>query len=114
MIAAQPIVETGFPHIDTVVRRIVETSSPVGVLLFGSYARGEQRPDSDMDLLVVVPDEIVQKRAHGAMLRRSVSGVPMSMDLVVVRRSELERWRNVKGLVYREAVNEGKVLFGVV
>jgi uncharacterized protein len=41
------------PIVDEMVRRIVEVADPVAVVLFGSYARGTARPDSDVDLLVI-------------------------------------------------------------
>jgi predicted nucleotidyltransferase len=42
--------------IPEITRRIVETSHPEKIILFGSYARGTSGPDSDLDLLVIVPN----------------------------------------------------------
>ena len=107
-------VSSGDANVDLIVRTIVETSAPLGVLLFGSRARGDHRPDSDVDLLVVVDDAVTDTIRHAGALRMSVIDVPMSMDILVVRAETLGRMRDFPGFVYREALRDGRVLFGHV
>jgi predicted nucleotidyltransferase len=42
--------------LNDLVRRIVEVVQPQRIILFGSAVRGDMRPDSDIDILVAVPD----------------------------------------------------------
>ena len=49
--------------LDRTIARIVETMNPEAVYLFGSRARGDARPDSDYDLLVIVSDDAPRVRA---------------------------------------------------
>jgi predicted nucleotidyltransferase len=43
----------GYPALAEIVRRVVDAAHPDSIILFGSAARGETGPDSDLDLLVV-------------------------------------------------------------
>ena len=49
---------------DTIVRRVLEQADPVRIYVFGSAARGEARPDSDLDILVVEDGEFGSDRAR--------------------------------------------------
>ncbi len=75
-------------------------------ILFGSRARGEARPDSDLDLLVIEPDEVPKRRAETARLRRELRG----LDVVVVSAQHAEEWGHFKGSMLNEALREGRVL----
>jgi predicted nucleotidyltransferase len=73
--------------LNEIVRRLVETLQPERIYLFGSRARGEARPDSDYDLLVVVKERTgegrqMEQRAYGAMwgLHAPVDIVVMTVD----------------------------------
>jgi predicted nucleotidyltransferase len=44
------------------VQRIVETVHPLRIILFGSAARGEMGPNSDLDVLVAMPDDVHRER----------------------------------------------------
>ena len=63
-----------------ITRRIVEAWAPKQLLLFGSRARGDARPDSDVDLLVVWKDEN-PPRERSAAVRRALRGIPASFDI---------------------------------
>jgi predicted nucleotidyltransferase len=96
--------------IDEMVRRIVKHCDPDQVILFGSQARGTARPDSDVDLLVVMPVE-GSKHEKQVEIRCLLHDVRVPKDIIVVRPEELERRCNIVGTVIRPAVREGKVLY---
>ncbi len=96
--------------IQEMVRRIVEKFNPVQIILFGSYARGTAGPDSDVDLLVVMPfagrhvDKCVE-------VRLALSGIGLAKDVFVVTPEEVRKFRDIVGTIIKTAVHEGKVLY---
>ena len=92
-----------------VAGQIVAAFSPSMVLLFGSRARGDARPDSDVDLLVVWRDEAPPPNPSGAV-RRVLGRVGFPMDLVVVTPTEFARLREWRGHFIHVAAREGVVL----
>jgi len=76
--------------INEIIRRIVETAHPRKIILFGSAARGEMGPNSDLDILVVVPTGIHRRKtAHS--IYRNLIGVGFAADIVVVTEQDLDR-----------------------
>ena len=97
-------------HIDRMVKRIVETFHPEQVILFGSHARGEAGPDSDIDLLVVMA---VEGSAYEKGLEVSLALPDLSVPVdVIVTTPEDFAWRkDVVGTIEWPAAREGKVLY---
>ena len=78
--------------------------------LFGSAARGELRPDSDIDLLVVVKCDR-DTRAKLIEIRRALADLPVAKDVIVVTPEYFARYRDVVGTVVWPATHEGRVLY---
>jgi predicted nucleotidyltransferase len=80
--------------VDLAVKTAVEIARPSRVILFGSWARGDARWNSDLDLAVLMPDSTepdlgsVRRR-----LRRKLDELPMSIDLVMATESFANRFR---------------------
>jgi predicted nucleotidyltransferase len=96
--------------IQELVRRLVEVAHPVRILLFGSAARGEMRPESDLDVLVIVPDG-VHRRKTAQRISRCLIGFPVATDIVVATESDLQQYQDNFSLVYYPAVREGKEIY---
>ena len=103
---------------DAVLRRmtaaIVEAADPEQVILFGSRARGDARPDSDVDLVVIEAEPFGpgrDRRAEAVRLRRALSGIRAAIDILVYSRDEVEYWRDSLNNVLARALREGKVLY---
>ncbi|MGA2608555.1 MAG: nucleotidyltransferase domain-containing protein [Terriglobia bacterium] len=93
-----------------IVRRIVETAQPDKIILFGSRARGDARPNSDFDILVI-------KESSEPRYRRSVplyvalADVPAEVEVVVYTPEEIDEWRQVSQAFVTTAVREGTTIY---
>lgn len=96
--------------IEEMVRRIVDRFRPLQVILFGSHARGTAGPDSDADLLVVMPVN-GSKRKQAVEIHRLLACIGLPKDIIVVTPDELERYRHTLGTLVQAACQEGKVLY---
>jgi len=93
-----------------ITQRIVQTSNPEKIILFGSYARGNFGADSDLDLLIIVPN-IQHLRQKSLRVRRALRGLLAPVDIVMATSEQINRLGNQAGLVYQSALSEGKVLY---
>ncbi len=95
--------------LDEITRRIVEAVKPEKIILFGSAARGETGPHSDVDLLVVANGG--DRWDVSAKVYERLAGVGVPVDAILVTPADLERYRDRPGLVYRPALAEGRVVY---
>ena len=95
--------------IDEVVRRIVAAAQPEKIILFGSAARGEMGPHSDLDILVVKSG--ADHWGLSGRIRRALRGVNAAVDLVVATPEDIERYKDSHPLVYKPALREGRVVY---
>jgi predicted nucleotidyltransferase len=107
---AQPKGSVSAETLKELVSRIVEAVAPVRIILFGSAARGDMGPDSDLDVLVVMPDG-AHRRETAAAVYRSLRRFPYPKDIVVATVSDLVEYGDSLGLVYRQAIREGRELY---
>lgn len=98
--------------VPTVIADLVAICDPLQVILFGSVARGEDGPDSDIDVLVVLPHvDRAQRHEVVARLRRAVTA-PVPVDVFVTDPSEIERRGDVIGSLLYWPLREGRVVHG--
>ena len=102
--------ETALQDVDRLVRRIVDTVHPLRIILFGSRARGDARPDSDLDLLVVMPDG-THRRQTTQRLYRGIQDAGISIDMLVATPSDLEKHKGTPGYVYKTILREGRDVY---
>src|SRR6516162_3756049 len=98
--------------LDELVRRSVAGLNPLRIILFGSAARGEMGPNSDLDVLVVMPDGC-DRLAVTQTLHCRLSDLEIAKDLVVVQASDVERYGKNAYLIIHSALAEGKELYHV-
>ena len=92
-----------------IVRRIVQVALPERIILFGSAARGEGGPDSDIDLLIVKSN--VHRRRLAMDLYEALSDLGQPVDLIVATPEDLARYGHSPALVLEPALREGKVIY---
>jgi uncharacterized protein len=92
-----------------IVGRVVEIAEPERIILFGSAARGEMGPNSDIDLLVVKAN--VHRRQLARQIYRHLVGVGRAVDVIVVTPEDIERYRDSPALIIAPALCEGQVIY---
>ncbi len=97
-------------QIRRIVYRIVRKFDPDRIILFGSHARNQAGPDSDVDLLIVMPVS-GSKRRKAVEIGVALHDFRISKDLIVVTPEEFEWRKDTLGTIERPAWREGKILY---
>jgi predicted nucleotidyltransferase len=98
------------PWIDVIRDLLVAGFQPLRILLFGSYARGQARPDSDIDFLVVLP-RVDNKREAAVAMLSALRDLPVAKDILVTTPEEIAERGQVVGTTLRSALAEGKSIY---
>lgn len=93
-----------------ITRRIVEGVNPRRVILFGSRARGDAKPNSDIDIFVEMESLESPVERH-AKVRLLLRGLRASMDLIVMTPDEVAARRNSRVSMVPRIEREGKILY---
>ena len=93
---------------------IVREIHPAQIILFGSRARGDASPDSDVDLLIVQDEPFSLARPREQVRRRlceRLAGFGVAKDLLLFSRDTVEAWRHTTNHVIARALREGRILY---
>jgi predicted nucleotidyltransferase len=96
--------------INELVRRIVEAVHPRRVILFGSAAKGEMGPNSDLDVLVIMPDGTHRRQTAQEVYRR-MWGFGFAKDIVVATESDVREHGTNPYMIIKDAWEEGRELY---
>ncbi len=99
------------PTLAEIVRRLVAAYQPERIYLFGSVARGEAGPDSDYDLLVIVPDDAAPERKDSRLAYEVLWGTGRAADVIVWRKTPFKRRARVVCSLPATVLWEGRVLY---
>jgi predicted nucleotidyltransferase len=97
--------------VQVMVERLVTALSPERIYLFGSHARGDAGPDSDYDLLVVIPTSPLPRYRRDQAAFEALLGVGAAKDVLVLTRDEFERQRLVVCSLPATVEREGVLLY---
>ncbi len=96
--------------LEQVTRTIVERFHPKRILLFGSHARGDAGPDSDLDLFIEM--QTSRRPPERAIEVSAAFGLrPWPLDVVVYTPEEVQRLQGISGTLLSVIEKEGKVLY---
>ena len=98
-------------RLPAILEQIVDFYQPVKLYMFGSLVRGDFTADSDVDLLLIVPDAASQEQRNGLAAMRTKRGSGLAMDVLVYRQSRFNELKDMLSLVPGTAAEEGKVLY---
>jgi uncharacterized protein len=100
------------PELSELLRRLVAAYDPERVYLFGSVARGEVGPDSDYDLMIIVPDDAAPERLRSRLAYQATRGTGTAADVLVWPKTSFERRARVVASLPATVLREGKLLYG--
>lgn len=95
-----------------IAERLQRSLAPESIHLFGSYARGDSGPDSDVDLLAVVAKSDQSRYQRSLAARCAVSDVRVPKDIIVMTHQEWEAELRVPSSLASTVLREGVVLHG--
>jgi predicted nucleotidyltransferase len=111
-----PLTETGRQGqleaavLQEIIRRIVAVAQPERIILFGSAARGESGPDSDLDFLVIKAS-VDHRRRMAQQIHRTLLGIMVPVDIIVLTPEDIEAFGDQPGSIVAPALREGIVVY---
>ena len=106
------------PELDSAARAVVEATvsavNPDQVILFGSRARGDAQEDSDIDLLVIMPEPFTTAHSRQGQLRRirrALHGCRLPVDILLYSRDEVAAWADSPNHVIGRSLREGVAVY---
>jgi len=104
--------------LDEIARDIINATvgavAPEQIVLFGSRARGDNGPDSDLDLLVVMRDSFTPEHTRQGDLRRirqAIRPFRLPVDVLLYSRDEIDTWRQSPNHVIGRSLREGLTVY---
>ncbi|MGH8563857.1 MAG: nucleotidyltransferase domain-containing protein [Gammaproteobacteria bacterium] len=96
--------------IKCIAQRVVRQFDPERIILFGSHGRGDAGPDSDVDLLIVMP-VAGSRREKAVEIGVALDDIRLPKDIIVTTPEDFEWRKQIAGTIERPAAREGKVLY---
>ena len=96
--------------LERAIETIVKVADPDQIILFGSQARGDAKPDSDYDICVL-KDGVKHRRKLTHQIYRSLCGVGAPVELIVETPERFDVLKDYPFLIYREIVRYGRVVY---
>lgn len=96
--------------LQNLISRILSACAPQRIILFGSAARGEMDENSDLDVLVIMPNG-THRRETAQKIYRDLFGLGFAKDIVVATEADIEQYGENPYMVFKQALLEGKELY---
>ena len=103
------------PHIDNIIHLIVSLVSPEQIILFGSYANGNNTKESDIDLLIIKKNLKNDREINNLLYRAFFDNkINIPIDLITIDYDKYNEMNDKKGYIYKTIKEQGKVLYGTL
>jgi len=107
------IMERDLPIIEQIVTFITSKISPEKIILFGSYARGENNENSDIDIMIILKnlenERTITRLLYKALLNENIT---IPIDFLAIDYDKYNLLKNKTGYIYKTIEQEGKVIYG--
>jgi len=100
--------------IERMVETVVRETQPEMVYVFGSYARGQARQESDVDVLIIQAEDFGPEHSRWAevkRIRRALSEFRFPKDILVFSKVEFDYWKGASSHVIAQAAKEGRLMY---
>ena len=97
-----------------IIKIIVSEIDPEKIFLFGSRGRGDNQPDSDLDLLIIDDKKFTPGRGRLKLriqLRRALADINVPKDILLYNSEEVEHWKDYRNHILSTCLSEGKLLY---
>jgi len=99
-------------ELNNIVRALADTGTVSKIFLFGSYARGEETPDSDIDLCVLTPEKVDDDFELASNFRTKLRGIKtMPLDLLAFNQDEFYTYYEFPASIQYEIAENGVLLY---
>jgi predicted nucleotidyltransferase len=96
-----------------IVAFITSKISPEKIILFGSYARGDNRADSDIDILIIMKDLENERKITGTLYKELLKeNISIPIDFLAIDYNKYNKLKNEIGYIYKTIEREGQILYG--
>jgi len=101
------------PLIEQIVAFITSKISPERIVVFGSYARGDYKQDSDIDILIIIKNLKNERKITGALYKSLLDeNITIPIDFLAVDYDKYNLLKNEIGYIYKTIEHEGQILYG--
>ena len=105
--------EQNLPIIEQIVAFIISKISPEKIILFGSYARGENTKNSDIDILIILKNLENERKITGELYKALLNeNIAIPIDFIAIDYDKYNTLKNKTGYIYKTIDLEGRVLYG--
>ena len=98
--------------LQTATQRLVAEFQPEEIYLFGSHAWGTPGQDSDIDLMVIVPQSDERPIRRDQRAQKCLGRLPVAADVLVRTRGEVNRYKHLRASLFHQVLNQGRKLYG--